>query len=133
MYSDYDKKIELMRRRSVRNTRIACFIGASLVHFAASAILLALQTSCAFPRCIEGIRFEIFRAVMHVPLFLTPWFSLPSPDLDYVRDPMLGVWLALNAVLAVALYWGVAIAVYRGYRYWRAWKWEQLKAAQRAR
>ena len=133
MYSEYDKRIEGMRRRSERNTRIACFVGASLLHFVASAVLLALQTSFAFPRCIEGVRFEVFRAVMHVPLFLTPWFSLPSPDLDYVRDPMLTVWLGLNAVLAVALYWGLAIAVRRGYRYWRARQWVRLKAAQRAR
>lgn len=126
MYSAYRKKVEQMQRSTVRNTRIACFIGASLLHFVASAILLALQTSCAFPRCVDGIRFEMFRTVMHVPLFITPWVNLPSPDLDYDRDPMLTVWLLLNAVLAVSLYRGVAFAGYRGYRCWRARRWDKL-------
>jgi hypothetical protein len=133
MYSDYGKKVDAMQRRMLRSTRIACFIGASLLHFVASTMLLALQTSCAYPRCVEGIPFEIFRAVMHVPLFVTPWLGLPSPDLDYVRDPMLILCLVLNAVMAVALYWGLGIAGYRVHRYRRARQWEKLRAAQRSR
>ncbi|PTR34819.1 hypothetical protein C8J98_10176 [Luteibacter sp. OK325] len=133
MYPDYEKKVDHMQRSMRRNTCIAGLVGASLLHFVASAMLLALQTSCAYPRCVDGIAFEIFRAVMHVPLFITPWLGLPSPDLDYVRDPMLIVWLALNAVMAVALYWTLAIAGYRVYRYRRARQWEKLRAAQRAR
>lgn len=133
MYSDYQAKLDDMRRRMLRNTRIAFFVGASLVHVVASTMLLGLQTSCAYPRCVEGIPFELFRAVMHVPLFVTPWLGLPSPDLDYVRDPMLTLWLVLNAVMAVALYWGLAIAGHRVYRYRRARQWEKLRAAQRSR
>ena len=133
MYSDYRTKVNEIQCRMLRNTRIACFVGASLLHFVASTMLLALQTSCAYPRCVDGIAFEIFRAAMHVPLFSTPWLGLPSPDLDFVRDPILAVWLALNAVMAVALCWGTAIAGYRGFRYWRARQWEKLRAAQRER
>lgn len=133
MYSDYEKKVNAMQRGMRRNTRIACFVGASLLHFVASTMLLALQTSCAYPRCVDGIAFELFRAIMHVPLFVTPWLGLPSHDLDYVRDPMLALFLVLNAVLAVALYWGVAIVGYRVYRYRRARQWKKLVAAQRAR
>jgi len=134
MYSDYRTTVvDEMQRRMRRNTRIAAFVGASLLHVVASTMLLALQTSCAYPRCVDGITFETFRAVMHVPLFVTPWLGLPSPDLDYVRDPMLALWLVLNAIMAVALYWGLAIAGYRGYRCWRARQWEKLRAAQRAR
>ncbi|HVI53839.1 MAG TPA: hypothetical protein VM621_02155 [Luteibacter sp.] len=133
MYPDHSKKAEHIRRRMVRNTRIAGFIGASLAHFAASALLLGLQTSCAVPPCVGGIRFEMFRAVMHVPLFITPWLGLPSPDHYYERDPMLGAWLLLNALLAVALYWAVGIAAHRGYRHWKARRWEKCLAAQRAR
>jgi len=133
MYSDYQINVEAMQRRMRRNTRIACFVSASLLHVVASTMLLALQTSCAFPRCVEGIPFEIFRAVMHVPLFITPWLGLPSPDVDYVRDPMLTLWLVLNAIAAVALYWALGIAGYRVYRYRRARQWENLRAAQRSR
>jgi len=133
MYSDYRIKLDDMQRRALRNTRIAFFIGASLVHFVASTILLAMQTSCAYPRCVEGIPFEIFRAVMHVPLFITPWLGLPSPDLEFERDPMLACWLVLNAVAAIALYWGLAFAGHRVYRYRRARQWEKLRAAQRSR
>jgi len=133
MYSDYQIDVEAMQRHTRRNTRIAGFVGASLLHVVASTMLLALQTSCAFPRCVEGIPFEIFRAVMHVPLFVTPWLGLPSPDVDYVRDPMLTLWLVLNATAAVALYWALGIAGYRVYRYRRARQWEKLRAAQRSR
>ena len=133
MYSDYDKKVNDERRRMLRNTRIACFSGAAFLHFVASTMLLALQTSCTYPRCVDGIAFETFRAVMHVPLFVTPWLGLPSPDLDYVRDPKLFLFLALNAVTAVALCWGIAIAGYRGYRYWRARQWAKLVAVHRGR
>jgi hypothetical protein len=133
MYSDYEKKVNNSRRRLLRNTRIACFVGASLLHFVASTMLLAFQTSCAYPRCVDGIAFEVFRGVMHVPLFVTPWLGLPSPDLDYVPDPMLSVLLVVNAVTAVALYWGLATVGHRVYRYWRARQWEKLVAAQRAR
>jgi len=133
MYRDDGKKVDDTQQRMVRNTRIACFVGASLLHFVASTMLLALQTSCVYPRCVGGIPFEVFRAVMHVPLFITPWLGLPSPDLDYPRDPMLALWLVLNAVMAVALYWGLGIAGYRVYRYWRARQWEKLRAALRSR
>jgi hypothetical protein len=133
MYTDYEKKVNDGRRRMRRNTRIAGFVGASLVHFVASTMLLALQTSCAYPRCVDGIAFEVFRAVMHVPLFVTPWLGLPPPDLDYIRDPMLSVLLIVNAVTAVALYWGLATVGRRGYRYWKARQWKKLVAAQRAR
>lgn len=133
MYWDYGKKVDDMQRRMVRNTRIACFVGASLLHFVASAMLLALQTSCAYPRCVDGMAFETFRAVMHVPLFVTPWLGLPSPDLDFERDPMLAPWLVLNAVMAVALTWSVAMAGRRGYILWQKRRYEKRRAAQRAR
>jgi hypothetical protein len=133
MYWDYGKKVDDLQRRMVRNTRIACFVGASLLHFVASAMLLALQTSCFYPRCVDSMAFEIFRAVMHVPLFITPWLGLPSPDLNYERDPMLALWLVLNAVLAMALYWGAVLAGRRGYVLWQAYRYEKRRAAQRAR
>jgi hypothetical protein len=122
-----------IRRRMVRNTRIACFIGALAIHLVATGMLLGLQTSCAFPRCVEGTGFEIFSAVMRVPLFATPWLSFPSPDLDFEHDPLLFPFVLLNAVLAVTLYWGVAIVGCRVHRRWRAHQWEKLKAAHRGR
>lgn len=133
MYQDYEKKAEDIRRRMVRHTRIACFVMSSVAHVFASLLLLALQTSCFVPRCVSGIGFEIFRSVMRVPLFVTPWLELPPPDLDYVRDWNLLPLLALNAALAVTLYWGLGAAAYRGYRCWRARQWEKLKAAHRGR
>jgi hypothetical protein len=133
MYQDHEKRVEDIRRRTARESRIACFVMAFLAHMIASGALLALQTSCFVPRCVDSIGFDVFRSIMHVPLFVTPWLSLPSPDLDYVRDWTLLPLLVLNATLAVTLYWGLGAAVYRGYRYWRARQWERLRAAHRGR
>ncbi len=133
MYWDYGKRVDDIQRRMVRNTRIACFVGASAIHIFASGMLLALQTSCAFPRCVEGTAFEMFRAMMHVPLFVTPWLGLPSPDLDFERDPLLFPFLVLNAVLAVGLYGGVGIAGRRSYQFWATRQYRKQRAAQRAR
>src|ERR1700744_2560561 len=131
MYQDHQKKVEDIRRRMARDAHIACFVMASVAHMFASGALLAVQTSCFAPRCVDGIGFDIFRAAISFPLFVPPWLSLPSPDLDYVRDWTLLPMLVLNAVLAVTLYWGLGVAAYRGYRYWRARQWEKLRAAHR--
>jgi hypothetical protein len=133
MANGYQDKVNDIERRMRRRTRLAFFVGASVLHVTATSILFALQTSCAYPRCVDGIGFEVFRAVMHVPLFVTPWLGLPSPDVDFVRDPALFPVVLLNAVLAVALYWGAAVAGYRGHRYWRARQWEKLRTAHRRR
>lgn len=133
MASNYRDIVNAMERRMRRRTRLAFFVGASLVHAVATCVLLALQTSCAYPRCVDGLGFEVFRAVMHVPLFVTPWLGLPSPDVDFVRDAALLPVVLLNAVLAVALYGGTAIAGHRAYRYWRARQWEKLRTAHRGR
>jgi hypothetical protein len=127
MASDYRDKVNDIERRMRRRTRLAFFIGASAVHVTATSMLFALQTSCAYPRCVGGIGFEVFRAVMHVPLFVTPWLGLPSPDVDFVRDPALLPLVTVNAALAVALYWAAAVAGYRGYRYGRDRQWEKLR------
>ena len=133
MARDYRDKVNDTERRMRRRTRLAFFVGASILHVTATSILFALQTSCAYPRCVDGIGFEVFRAVMHVPLFVTPWLGLPSPDVDFGRDPPLLPLVMVNAALAVALYWGAAVAGYRGYRYWRARQWERLRTAHRGR
>lgn len=133
MYWDYGKRVDDFQRRMVRHTRIAIFIGGSMVHFVASSMLLAMQTSCAWPPCVDGIWFELFRGVMHLPLFVTPWLGLPPPNLDYVRDPALMPLLMLNAALATALYWGSWIAVRRGYAFGKARRYAKQRAARRAR
>lgn len=110
-------------------TGIACFIAAVMAHLLASLSLLLWQTSCLYPRCIDGLGFDIVRAIMRVPLFITPYLSLPSPDADFVRGWTLFGLLIVNAMMAVALYLGMTIAACRGYAWWRTRKRSQSKAA----
>ena len=93
-----------------------------MVHLLASLSLLMWQTSCLYPRCIDGIGFDIIRAIMRVPLFITPWLDLPSPDADFVRGWTLFGLLIANAMMAVALYLCMMIAARRGYAWWQTRK-----------
>jgi hypothetical protein len=122
MYWDVGREVEAIQRRMACRTRIACFIAAVMVHLLASLSLLMWQTSCLYPRCIDGIGFDIIRAIMRVPLFITPWLDLPSPDADFVRGWTLFGLLIANAMMAVALYLCMMIAARRGYAWWQTRK-----------
>lgn len=119
MYWDVGREVEVIQRRMVRRTRAACFIAAVMAHLLASLSLLMWQTSCFDPRCVDGLGFDVFRALMRVPLFITPWLDLPSPDADFVRGWALFGLLIVNAAMASALYSSMAIAVLRGHTWWR--------------
>jgi hypothetical protein len=114
MYWDVGREVEAIQRRMMRRTRAACFIAAVMAHLMASLALLTWQTSCFYPRCVDGVAFDIVRALVRVPLFLTPWVDLPSPDADFVRGWALFGLLIVNAAMASALYSGITIAARRG-------------------
>lgn len=119
MYWDLYKQVKAIQRRMVCRTRAACFVAATLLHLLLSVFVLLWQTSCADPRCVTGLHFDIVRAAMHVPLFVTPWLGLPSPDAEFHPGVALFAWLAANAAMAVLLYSGVFLAVRRGYHWWQ--------------
>lgn len=119
MFWDVQKEAEAIVRRMVVTTRLVGFIVASLVQLMASLAVLFWQTSCLYPRCVQGPVFEILRGAIQVPLFVTPWLALPSPDDDFQRGWALFGYLVLNATLAVLLYGGLAVAARRGYAWWR--------------
>lgn len=121
MYWDTHKKARAIQRRMACRTRIAWFTAGSLLHLVLAVLVLLWQTSCDSPRCVEGIHFDIVRGAMRVPLFLTPWLGLPSPELEFHRAWPLFGWLVLNALMAVVFYWGLTLACRRGYVAWQAW------------
>jgi hypothetical protein len=129
MYWDVGREVEAIQRRMACRTRIACFIAAAMAHLLASLSLLMWQTSCLYPRCIDGIGFDIVRAIMRVPLFITPYLDLPSPEADFVRGWTLFGLLIANATMAAALYSGMTIASRRGYARWQTRKRTRVKAA----
>jgi hypothetical protein len=119
MFWDVQKEAEAIVRRMVVTTRVAGFVVASLTHLMASLAVLFWQTSCLYPRCVQGTAFEVLRGAIRVPLFITPWLGLPSPDDDFHGGWALFGYLILNAMLAVLLYSALAAAARRGHVHWR--------------
>jgi hypothetical protein len=119
MFWDMQKEADAIVRRMTIATRLVGFIVASLAHLMASLSVLLWQTSCLYPRCVQGLTFDIVRGVMQVPLFVTPWLGLPSPDDDFQRGWALFGCLVLNAMLAVLVYAGLTMAARRCHAGWR--------------
>lgn len=119
MFWDMQKVADAIVRRMTIATYLVGFIVASLVHLMASLSVLLWQTSCLYPRCVEGPAFDLVRGVMQVPLFATPWLQLPSPDEDFQRGWGLFGGLVLNAMLAVLVYAGLVMTVRRCHARWR--------------
>jgi hypothetical protein len=113
------ERSEAIHRRMVRRTRIACVILGSIMHVIGTIFVLMWQTSCLDPPCADSIGFDMARGLAGVPLFVTPWLALPSPELDFVGGWPLFALMLLNATLAVLFYWGLARLVRRGYVRWR--------------
>lgn len=122
MYWDTYKEARAIQRKMACRTRIAWFTAGSLSHLVLAVFFLLWQTSCDAPQCVEGIHFDIVRGVMHVPLFVTPWLGLPSPEAEFHGGWPLFGWLVLNALMAAAFYWGLAVACRRGYATWQRWR-----------
>jgi len=119
MFWDMQKEADAIVRRMTIATRLVGFIVASLAHLMASLSLLLWQTSCLYPRCVQGLTFDLVRGVMQVPLFITPWLRLPSPDEDFHRGWALFGCLILNAMVAAIVYGSLTVAARRGYAWWR--------------
>lgn len=103
--------IEAMERASRWKMRGAMFVFGWLAHFMGSALILARQTVCAWPPCVDSWIFTAIRGAWLAPVFLTPWAEFPAVEDELIRSwPLIGL-LALNAALAtacVALLWFVA-------------------------
>lgn len=119
MFWDMQREADAIVRRMTIATRLVGFIVASLAHLMATLSVLLWQTSCLYPRCVEGLTFDIVRGVMQAPLFVTPWLRLPPPEEDFQRGWALFGCLVLNAILAVLLYAGLTMAARRCHAWWR--------------
>lgn len=115
MFRDIHKEVKAIRRRMVRRARMAGFVGAAMAHLVASFFLLLWQTSCVYPRCVDGLAFDTTRALLGVPLFVTPWLSLPTPEADFNEGWILFGLLIGNAVSAVACWWAAGAGVHHAY------------------
>lgn len=117
MFWDVHREVKAIRRRMACRMRITVFLAASMGHLVAALLMLLWQTSCVYPRCVDGSAFDGIRALIGVPLFVTPWISLPSAELDFNEGWTLFGLLAANAVMAVAFWW----TAYVGARHAYAW------------